>query len=152
MLIRRVVSIRACLKCGHEFCIHELLTLFYISRLSLWWYQSKITSQCMIPFESGLNLIWEWDIFCAIHVVFSVIYMYLEVKLVTLATIVKFYWPSVGSSFEWGSLQPCDTFLAIPISDSGWERSILVCTAKYVWQRFMYHFRIKFVAKYWIFD
>ena len=50
---------------------------------------------------------------------FSVIYMYLGVKLVTMATIVKFYWPSVGSSFEWGSLQPCDNFLAIPISDFG---------------------------------
>ena len=46
---------------------------------------------------------------------FSVIYMY----LVTMATIVKFYWPSVGSSFEWGSLQPCDNVLAIPISDFG---------------------------------
>ena len=50
---------------------------------------------------------------------FSVIYMYLGVKLVTLATIVKFFLPSVGSSFEWGSLQPYDNFLAIPISDFG---------------------------------
>ena len=48
---------------------------------------------------------------------FSVIYMYLGVKLVTMAT--KFYWPSVGRSFEWGSLQPCDNFLAIPISNFG---------------------------------
>ena len=50
---------------------------------------------------------------------FSVIYKYLGVNLVTLATIVKFYCPSVGSSFEWGSLQPCGNFLAIPISDFG---------------------------------
>ena len=50
---------------------------------------------------------------------FAVIYMYLGVKLVTMATIVKLYWPSVGSSFEWGSLQPCYNFLAILISDFG---------------------------------
>ena len=50
---------------------------------------------------------------------FSVIYMYLGLNLVTMATIVKFYWPSVGGSFEWGSLQPCDNFLAIPLSDFG---------------------------------
>ena len=48
---------------------------------------------------------------------FAVIYMYLGVKLFTMATIVKFYWSSVGSSFGWDSLQPCDNFLAIPISD-----------------------------------
>ena len=41
---------------------------------------------------------------------FSVICMYLGVKLVIMATIVKFYWPSVGSSFEWGLLQPCELF------------------------------------------
>ena len=70
---------------------------------------------------------------------FSVIYMYLGVKFVTLATIVKFYWPSVGSSFEWGSLQPCDNFFAIPISDFG----LFQCV-----QRFMYHFRLKLFAKY----
>ena len=50
---------------------------------------------------------------------FAVIYMYLGVKLVTMAAIVKFYWLSVGSTFEWASLQPCDNFLAIPISDFG---------------------------------
>ena len=50
---------------------------------------------------------------------FSVIYMYLGVNLVNMATIVKLYGPSVGSSFEWGSLQSCDNFLAIPISDFG---------------------------------
>ena len=43
-----------------------------------------------------------------------------------MATIVKDYWPSVGSSFEWGSLQPSDNFLVIPISDFDWERSISV--------------------------
>ena len=48
---------------------------------------------------------------------FSVIYMHLGVKLVTMATIVKFYWPSVGRSFEWGSLQACDNIWAILISD-----------------------------------
>ena len=63
---------------------------------------------------------------------FSVIYMYLGVNLVNMATIVKFYGPSVGSSFECGSLPSCDNFLAIPISDFGCERSISLCTAKYV--------------------
>ena len=50
-----------------------------------------------------------------------------RVELVTMATIVKDKWPSVGSSSEWGSLQPCDNFSVIPISDFDWERSISVC-------------------------
>ena len=58
---------------------------------------------------------------------FSVIYMYLEVKFVSMATIVKFYLPSVGSNFEWGSLKPCDNFLVIPIYTILSEKGIFQC-------------------------
>ena len=44
-----------------------------------------------------------------------------------MATIVKFYWPSVGSSFEWGSLQTCDNFLGIPIYTILSEKGIFQC-------------------------
>ena len=66
--------------------------------LSLWWFiisSRLILIPCRMPFESCLcHFVGEWELFFGIHVHFKELYVF-GIKLVTMATIVKGYWPSV---------------------------------------------------------
>ena len=66
--------------------------------LSVWCFiinPRLILIPCRMPFESCLyHFVGEWELFFVIHVHFKELYVF-GIKLVTMATIVKGYWPSV---------------------------------------------------------
>ena len=79
-----------------------------------------------MPFESCLyHFVGEWELFFGINVHFNGLYVFV-VQLVTMATIVKGYWPSV---IFWVVFTPTLwTILVILISDVNWAMSISMCT------------------------
>ena len=82
---------------------------------------------CRMPFESCLcHFVGKWELFFGIHVHFKELYVF-GTKLVTMATIVKGYWPSV---IIWVLFTPTLwTFFGHSyISDFNWAMSISMCT------------------------
>ena len=69
-----------------------------LALLSLWCFiicPRLLLIPCRMPFESCLwHFVGEWEFFFGIHVHFKELYVF-GMKLVTMATIVKGYWPSV---------------------------------------------------------